>query len=188
LLEEEPFNSTTMNHHQVNESCESIQPLSASLSAIQLRRNSSDSSSAASTSRRDTRSSRITFSTVKVHHHDLICGDNPSVSDGVPLQLDWNKNNSQTYDIDAYEKITAADKQVRRLSALERATIAGENRSKSFLEQVEEEVLSIQNSRHLSIKSTKLNSSLNATSRRKRSEAVSPSVLTARSTEYTNWF
>jgi hypothetical protein len=177
-----------MNHHQMNESCESVQPLTASLSAIQLRRNSCESSSTTSTSRSNTRSSRITFSTVKVHHHDLICGDNPSVSDGVPLQLDWNKNDSQIFDIDTYEKITAAEKQVRRLSALERAATAGDNGSKSFLEEVEEEVLSIQNSRQLSMKSTKSNSRTNASSRRKRSEAVSPSVLTARSTEYTNWF
>lgn len=178
-----------MEYHRASETCESVEPFAASQSSDsnKFRRHSSASSDTTRTIRRDTRSFRITFSTVNVHHHELICGDNPSVSDGVPLQLDWETNDSETFDIDTYEKI-ACDKQVRRLSAVERAIIAGESNTKSFLEKVREEVLLIQGSRQVSMKDTKFKSKINIVSSRRQHEAVSPSVLTARGTEYTNWF
>lgn len=108
------------------------------------------------------------------------------MSDGVPLQLDWHTNDSETFDIDTYEEI-ASDKQVRRLSAVERAVIAGANSSKSFLEKVQEEVQLIQVSRAVSIKEIiKLGSS--QPSIRKNPETVSPSFPTTRGFEYANWF
>ena len=191
-----------MDQHQMKETVESIEPVASLKSDEQstsltfdLNRamlfNSSSNHDAVHANNaidRGSRSCRITFSTVNVHHHELICGDNPSVSDGVPLQLDWNKSNaSEVFDIDTYEKIKSEDKKVRRLSAVERAIIAGEYNSTLFLEKVQEEVLLIQGSRQISMKDKKFGK-VNVASSRKHTEAVSRSVLTARGTEYTNWF
>ncbi|CAB9498684.1 expressed unknown protein [Seminavis robusta] len=47
---------------------------------------------------------RVQFSTVLVHEHALIVGDNPSVHEGVPLSLGWKAQHSQTYEnLEAYE-------------------------------------------------------------------------------------
>lgn len=189
-----------MDQPRVNEALKSIEPvappkgqgqstsLSSDLNSLSLHSSSSNDTACANISiDRGSRSSRIKFSTVNVHHHELICGDNPSVSDGVPLQLDWNRNESEVFDIDTYEKITSDDKQVRRLSAVERANIAGECNSKSFLEKVQAEVLLIQGSRQISMTDKKFGR-INVASYRKQPEARRPSALTSRGTEYTNWF
>lgn len=46
----------------------------------------------------------VAFSTVEIHHHKLILGDHPSVSDGVPLTLDWRVEYTEAIDLDAHEQ------------------------------------------------------------------------------------
>lgn len=64
----------------------------------------------------------VQFSTVIVHQHAQVLGDNPSVSEGAPLMLDWTAEESTTYpSIDDYEQHrhpTAMP--VRKLDAEER--------------------------------------------------------------------
>jgi hypothetical protein len=47
---------------------------------------------------------KVAFSpTVEIHHHKLILGDHPSVSEGIPLTLDWSVEYSEAIDLDAHE-------------------------------------------------------------------------------------
>ena len=45
----------------------------------------------------------VSFSIVDVRDYSLCLGDNPSVSRGAPISLDWGYNDEQSYDIDIYE-------------------------------------------------------------------------------------
>jgi len=68
---------------------------------------------------------RVVFSSVVVHLHPVVVGDNPSVTEGVPLMLDWKAQESTTYEsVDDYEEKTAkpspALTTVRKLEAEER--------------------------------------------------------------------
>jgi hypothetical protein len=47
---------------------------------------------------------RVAFSTVSVHLHSMTLGDNPAVSAGVPVQIDWTPTESFTKALDEYEK------------------------------------------------------------------------------------
>ena len=47
----------------------------------------------------------VSFSSVSIYEHPLICGDNPSVSEGVPLTIDWNAESTRTFkSIEEYEE------------------------------------------------------------------------------------
>ncbi len=50
-----------------------------------------------------TKRKEVTFSTVEIRHHNLILGDNPAVSDGVPLTLDWRVEYTEGYDLDVHD-------------------------------------------------------------------------------------
>jgi len=39
----------------------------------------------------------VRFSSVEVHYHGLLVGDNPSVTEGPPLTLDWNVQETKTF-------------------------------------------------------------------------------------------
>uniref|UniRef100_A0A7S2I068 Uncharacterized protein n=1 Tax=Helicotheca tamesis TaxID=374047 RepID=A0A7S2I068_9STRA len=47
----------------------------------------------------------VAFITVQVQEYPITRGDNPSVSSGPPLTIDWAPLNSRTYDIDKYEEL-----------------------------------------------------------------------------------
>ena len=54
----------------------------------------------------------VTFSTVHVHYHVCVVGDNPSVSEGVPLSLAWEAVQSITFaSLEAYEQHHREQKQ-----------------------------------------------------------------------------
>lgn len=46
----------------------------------------------------------VTFHNVQVREHEMILGDNPSVSCGPPLSITWNSHVSFEYTVDDYEK------------------------------------------------------------------------------------
>mmetsp|Transcript_9666 Transcript_9666/g.11160 ORF Transcript_9666/g.11160 Transcript_9666/m.11160 type:complete len:200 (-) Transcript_9666:123-722(-) len=48
--------------------------------------------------------STVQFSTVHIRDYSLCLGDNPSVSQGPPISLDWYYDNETWYDIDDHEK------------------------------------------------------------------------------------
>jgi hypothetical protein len=49
------------------------------------------------------RMTSISFGSVSVHTHPITLGDNPAVSTGIPVTLDWEYVSSQYFDIDEYE-------------------------------------------------------------------------------------
>ncbi len=57
----------------------------------------------------DSEKSRVSFGTVRVHKHKNVLGNNPSCSRGLPVELDWNHCESQTFHVDAFEEIQSAN-------------------------------------------------------------------------------
>eukprot|EP00529_Nitzschia_sp_RCC80_P026918 CAMPEP_0113482948 /NCGR_PEP_ID=MMETSP0014_2-20120614/23182_1 /TAXON_ID=2857 /ORGANISM="Nitzschia sp." /LENGTH=280 /DNA_ID=CAMNT_0000376481 /DNA_START=67 /DNA_END=909 /DNA_ORIENTATION=- /assembly_acc=CAM_ASM_000159 len=51
------------------------------------------------------RPSKVRFSTVEIREHNMTMGDNPSVSSGIPLTIEWNHANEFVCDLDVYEKL-----------------------------------------------------------------------------------
>jgi hypothetical protein len=49
------------------------------------------------------RMTSISFGSVSVHTHPVTLGDNPAVSTGLPVTLDWEAVNSECFDVDEYE-------------------------------------------------------------------------------------
>ena len=49
------------------------------------------------------RNRSVTFDKVQIREYDQCCGDNPSVSYGPPIQLDWNYQEFEALELDAYE-------------------------------------------------------------------------------------
>ena len=45
----------------------------------------------------------VGFSTVRLHTHKHILGDNPSVSAGLPVTLDWDVEQSENFDLEDFE-------------------------------------------------------------------------------------
>ncbi len=88
---------------------------------------------------------RVRFdSQVWVHKHALILGDNPAVSDGVPLQLAWEAEGMEVWELQDNDK---RRRMPPKLSSYVRKVIASDQSSRNCLVQVREEVRAIQKSR-----------------------------------------
>ena len=87
----------------------------------------------------------VSFGQVVVHIHHLVLGDNPGVSNGVPLQLDWKSDGKETYDLrkvkDEGHKITG------KFTSAERFRIALKKQSKHAILKETKMVTKIQESR-----------------------------------------
>ena len=65
----------------------------------------------------------VSFSSVRVHYHAWVVGDNPSVTEGAPLALAWEAVESQTYaSLDAYEEDEHQQKQQKNNNTDKRTT------------------------------------------------------------------
>ncbi len=53
---------------------------------------------------------RVSFATVQINEHPCIVGDNPSVSSGVPLAIDWRSSHSESILLDKYEELRQNDR------------------------------------------------------------------------------
>lgn len=56
------------------------------------------------------RDKSVRFSSVDVRDYTLCLGDNPSVTRGVPISLDWDYGKAHSYEIDAYERDRCDDR------------------------------------------------------------------------------
>jgi hypothetical protein len=95
-------------------------------------------------------SSGVSFGTVRVHEHRLTLGDNPGVSIGVPLTLGWECDDSETYDLEAFERLSKDNNStggVHRLTRYKRELIASENHSRDSITLRKKEVRTVQLSR-----------------------------------------
>jgi len=67
----------------------------------------SDSSLSSSNHKSPQMRKNISFSTLEVRSYDVTLGDNPGVSNGPPVSLDWNYEDSQHINLDEYESLRA---------------------------------------------------------------------------------
>lgn len=58
---------------------------------------------------------RIKFSTLQIRHFPIICGDNPAVTFGCPLTIDWQYDDEVTLSIDEYEEGRSAPRSMIEL-------------------------------------------------------------------------
>ena len=96
---------------------------SSSLSSSYREKVSSSTSSSSrrrssTSSRRRQRSSLpkkgVHFSTIHVREHPIILGDNPAVSSGAPIQIDWDAQCDAIHHIDYYELIRLQERRTQR--------------------------------------------------------------------------
>lgn len=45
----------------------------------------------------------VKFSTLEIREHAVVLGTNPSTSHGASLEIDWEAQSSETFDLDCYE-------------------------------------------------------------------------------------
>jgi hypothetical protein len=64
---------------------------------------------------RDADAKRVVFATVTVYLHSMILGDNPSVSAGLPVQIDWKPVSSFTRSLDEYEREKGPPRSMQKL-------------------------------------------------------------------------
>ena len=62
----------------------------------------------------------VQFCNLEIRTYPLTLGDNPSVSSGPPLTLDWNHETTHTFSVDAYESQLAPPEDRRPLAAMAR--------------------------------------------------------------------
>lgn len=94
---------------------------------------------------------RVFFSTVEIHHHKLILGDHPAVSDGVPLTLDWHVEYTESIDLETHEERCRRGKGFMFIGPSERERLARTNgASEQCLVKTQSELFIIQRSRKMS--------------------------------------
>jgi hypothetical protein len=92
----------------------------------------------------------VQFSVVRVHEHKMILGDNPAVSEGVPVTLDWEVEFSETWDVDYFETHRRREGPATVLCADEREAMAREQGASNIsLLRTCKEIQQIQLSREL---------------------------------------
>jgi len=108
--------------------------------------------------KRAKKSAKVGFSSVRVHSHECVLGSNPSVSSGLPIELEWDYILSETFDIDDYER--AADGQPKkplRVGREEReARLRMKGHSRSSFIRTSDEIMKIKASREDAMKEKKL--------------------------------
>ena len=85
-------------------------PQKSCLKEDRCRRSSSSSSQSMRRSHKTSNKKKSTvdhrilqFTTATIHEHGVVLGDNPSVSVGAPIQIDWKCINETIYDVDIFE-------------------------------------------------------------------------------------
>jgi hypothetical protein len=98
------------------------------------------------------RRSSISFGSVSVHTHPVTLGDNPAVSTGLPVTLDWKPVNSVCFDIDEYERMCQGrrEKAQKIHSADREAWLREKGYTKECFKRVEREINEIKASRRQS--------------------------------------
>ena len=95
------------------------------------------------------KTSMISFGTVSVYTHDMTLGDNPSVTTGPPLMLDWVHLKSECFHIDHFEQLNQGRrKKARRIPRNDReAWLQKKGYSRECLDRVLKEIEYIKTTR-----------------------------------------
>lgn len=97
--------------------------------------------------------SSVTFSAVEFHTHDLILGDNPSVSVGPPIAMGWKAMKSEILDLEEYETSRSPRRKTRDLivpRSMRVTWLRAEGYARSELTEVEGEIKVIKKHRRTS--------------------------------------
>lgn len=62
----------------------------------------------------------VSFGTVKIREHGIILGDNPAVSSGAPITIDWDYFDEDLFDLDEYESTRPDRRSYSEMSIPER--------------------------------------------------------------------
>ena len=97
--------------------------------------------------------SGVTFGTVHVRSHQNVLGDNPSCSKGLPVELDWDHCQSETFMVDVFEEMRAGvPKRVIRIHPRDRERILRlKGHSRGSFQNVLLDIDSIKQSREASL-------------------------------------
>jgi hypothetical protein len=92
---------------------------------------------------------KISFGSVNIRTHQQILGDNPAVSQGLPLALAWEKEDSMSYSLDEHEIIRETKpRKSLRISDIEREAALRElGHSSGSFSRVTQEIFQIKSSR-----------------------------------------
>jgi len=123
------------------------QRMDSDCSSSSCRSNQTCSSLESSASERSVRFSQH----VRVHQHRLILGDNPSVSDGIPLTLDWEVEASVILDLDMLDDQVSTPRSPTKIP-LEHRQVIAEATNPECLTRVQEEIQATKESRLKSMK------------------------------------
>jgi hypothetical protein len=61
------------------------------------------------------KSREVSFHSISIRHYPMILGDNPAVSIGSPVQLDWDYHGEEKHDLDIYEVERRPRRKLRHL-------------------------------------------------------------------------
>jgi hypothetical protein len=91
-----------------------------------MERKSSESTLPAGEMSSDSLSKRVSFSEIEVREYGMTLGDNPCVSRGVPVTIDWEAQTSMTFDLEQFESVRQEPRDIRsmRISSSMRESIA----------------------------------------------------------------
>jgi hypothetical protein len=94
----------------------------------------------------------VSFGDVRVRTHSVTLGDNPAVTTGLPLALDWDHVDSNSYNLEDFEKRKRRTR-VMRIPVEEReARLREMGHSKDSLDEISQEIEKIKTSRRESSK------------------------------------
>jgi hypothetical protein len=109
---------------------------------------SSTAGSYSSDTRPTSRKISVSFGKVFVRTHNLILGDNPAVSSGLPLALDWDHVDAQCFDVDDYEKTKGRPKKATKIPGEHREALLRERgHTRGSFSRVSQEIENIKAAR-----------------------------------------
>ena len=58
----------------------------------------------------------VSFSTLEIREYAVVLGSNPSTTHGPPLEIDWNAQSCEVFDLDYYESLRGRRREKRELA------------------------------------------------------------------------
>ena len=125
----------------------------------------------------------VSWDTFEIYSHEIILGDNPAVSSGPPVSIDWEAFDQQTLSIDDYEK-HRANPRVRNEMILPRMVredlLRNAGYSRGELKEVSEEIAVIRRQRSRSARDAVIKTKLQKLAKASLMRTGIPNLQTSR--------
>mmetsp|Transcript_41114 Transcript_41114/g.63328 ORF Transcript_41114/g.63328 Transcript_41114/m.63328 type:complete len:164 (-) Transcript_41114:147-638(-) len=66
---------------------------------------------------------KVWFDSVEIKYYDIILGDNPAVSDGAPVTIDWKAHDEEVVDVDCYEVLRNSESSKRKDGSVSKISV-----------------------------------------------------------------